>query len=275
MLFKKLLVLLTTLPILAMAAPLPATASAFGITYGVDSKACVNFNGTCDAHQASAINVANPIYITPLNSSESSSNLGGQAAFATVYGDLRYGQIRGYVEADASASLGGAFGVADFDGVWADTITITSNSLALGAPVTVLITLDVSAILENTTAASSFLDLTLSLGGNQIRINQNGPANLHESEQLAVDTWVGAQLGFQEQLILGAVAQTSTNINSPSALVDVAHTTNAFLKVQTPGASYTTASGSSYSATPEPSSLLLFGSGILGLWCITKRRLRR
>src|SRR5271165_6701906 len=91
-------------------ASVPAGASAYGITYSVDTRACVN-STLCDVKQANGINVPNPVTFN-LISSESTTANGGENAFAQTFGSVTYGQIKGYAHGDSSATgLGEADGI--------------------------------------------------------------------------------------------------------------------------------------------------------------------
>jgi hypothetical protein len=81
---------------------------------------------------------------------------------------------------------------------------------------------------------------------------------------------VGEALAMQGQSSIFAGAQ---GLNGEPAVATVDPPASAFfIDSATPGASYVTASGHSYSSTPEPGTLTLFGSGLFGLGSVLRRR---
>jgi hypothetical protein len=95
------------------------------------------------------------------------------------------------------------------------------------------------------------------------------------------DQWVavGSSYTIGASLSGGAVAVTGVYDGSPfvSDALEVwnASSTGIYeLDILTPGASYVSASGHVYSATPEPASLLLLGSGMAALAGTIRRKLR-
>jgi hypothetical protein len=254
-----------------------AAAAAFGITYAIDTRACVS-STLCDKKQASGTNLANPVTFSLVSSQSSLAN-GGENAFAQTFGSISYGQIKGYVHGDSSATkLGEADGITDYQAYWADTATVTSTTLGFGTPVTFLMTLDVDAILAGVGPGGMNLTAELIVGnGNQLLANTTTQGAFDYSKGMLVTTFVGAKLSLEGGLLLDAVTQAANCGGcSPTYTVDSSHTANYYLDAITPGVSYTTASGYTYftPAVPEPSSFLLFGSGALGLAQLLRRKLR-
>lgn len=167
-------------------------------------------------------------------------------------------------------------------GFWLDTLKITSDTLPEGAPVELLATFifrsDISGedIYSQSSVAAQF---QLAEPGRRSLIFQ-----LTDSVGEPLDggirrgvfsTTVGSTISFSTYLEgVGYSYSGSSNdfsINKPTSA-------DSYIKVLTPGASYTSASGTSYTsatAVPEPASVVLLLSGLLGVGGGASRRRRR
>jgi hypothetical protein len=196
-------------------------------------------------------------------------------ASASSSGSVLYGAIDGSVRAASAGSDSGgpgilpAQGFAAFLGDWEDTLTVTSNSLALGTPVSLLFTLAVNS----STSCSSSLDTNLTVASLNISgaksvevVNTACNVNLDQTEQELVATSVGSALNIEGFLNLKV---TSNPTNGSSAAVSIDPTSAVFVDSETAGAGYLSASGKSYvtppAQTPEPASSAMLAIGLLAL----------
>ena len=169
------------------------------------------------------------------------NNAGGAA---TVSGTVTYGQI------DASASVsspnGGDYATAGFGGIWQDSLTVTSATLAAGTPVEVQGTLTYDF---GSSCAGPYIDqvqeiVAFNLGAPQISASEATCGTpLIGMQTVDVATYVGATLQLDGQVyVFAAVSQNSSAVVDPP--------TGFFVDPLTPGVSYVTGSGVSYLTPP-------------------------
>jgi hypothetical protein len=211
------------------------------------------------------------------------------AASATFFGTVQFGLISGGLSAQGSESssaepvgipLNATFAGASFDGVWQDSLTVTSLTLAAGTPVQLAFTLGVDATLNcgGPSAEASALG-AFQAGSNQIILSSTTCNSVFQkSDVMIVNTAVGSDLQVEGQLVLSANAE-GYNQESSSAGVDPP-SSNFFVDSLTPGASYITGSGNTYfspTSVPEPGTVTLLSSGLLALAGVTlfRNRIRR
>lgn len=192
---------------------------------------------------------------------------------ATVSGTVTYGRI------DASASVSspnqGDYTTAGFGGIWEDSLTVTSATLAAGTPVelhgALIYDIDSSCTGANIVQLQEIV--AFNLGAPQISASETTCGTpLIGTQTIDVATWVGAILPLEGQLsIFVAVGQNSSAVIDPP--------TGFFVDPLTPGVSYVTGSGFSYLTPPpppvsvsEPGTLTLLG---FALACLAYRRPRR
>ena len=172
---------------------------------------------------------------------------------------------------------------------WLDQVTVTSTTLADGTPVNLLLTEVLNASMTSAGNAGSTVLYTVltnalqdngSIGALQTVFN-NGAFSSNPgidcsglcsaSQSVILQSAVGQTFDMRADMFLSAFAfeasstQPTTHANA-FAQLDAGHTGKLFLDSLTEGASYTTASGTTYfSPIPEPSTILLLGFGLIGL----------
>ena len=171
---------------------------------------------------------------------------------------------------------------------WFDTFTVVSSILAAGTPVTAQVTNLLHSIVSETggnspggadsTAAASYLQITgpdLSYNTDIINSYQDPQSLITDISQVTLI--VGGTYQLEHQLVVVADAEVSTENLSGTNLVAVADagtTSNSFIDILTPGATYTSASGANYQtpAVPEPSTFFIAAGGFAALWLSVSRR---
>ncbi len=257
---------------------LSAAASAFEIDYFVYATACVSDpTERCIMPQVDGT-VQAPIHVPQQTASLSTGYFGGQTGYGTAYGYIGFGEIQGYSYSQATGDYligGDSEGIGHFEGVWRDTLTVTSSSLPIGTPVSLLLTMSLDATLAASQRGGDFdAAATFELGNSHLSIVANHAGTFHQVQTLVFSTRVGAVLSPVGELqALGG--ETDSPGTSEYKLVDASHTALFYIDVLTPGATYTTASGYTYfSSTPEAPTLVLLGSGLIGVACQLRRSLR-
>jgi hypothetical protein len=205
----------------------------------------------------------------------SSWNATGHAAGIASHG-LLSGSVSGSAQRfDSWGASSGSGRVRDY---FVDTFSITSPSLAFGTPVLV----QLGVTLQFTT----FSEMTPNAGLNSQAIaawHFNGPDapwiagvtfdRAYESQdafsatrsaQATFASWVGASFTLVGDMLLHTVAFATNNPSSARSSLSA----DAFYTVEviTPNAGFSSVSGAAYvAAVPEPSSMLMFGVGLVVL----------
>jgi hypothetical protein len=183
-------------------------------------------------------------------------------------GTVAFGSLTGAVSTTGGIeSSGEGF----YAGFWEDNLTVTSTTLAPGTPVD----LGFSLFIDTTTTCSgNGLVQTIagiSVPGNNLSFQSSAcNSTFDKSGTLLLPTSVGASVFVEGQLEL-----TATEAFGGSASIDPS--ANFFIDSLTSGASYTTASGSTYftptSSVPEPGTFVLLTGGLI-MFATALRRCR-
>ena len=171
-----------------------------------------------------------------------------------------------------------------------DTLTVTSLTLPTGTPVDLRSTLNVHATAAADPDASYNITCSLIVGHKNVGamanpdpnapnpsafsfyqdiLNPNSPETLVNYPTAIIHTFVGDHLTFDLNAVAHASVPTgAVNSDNPalSATVDMSNTVFLHLDPLTPGASFTTETGTNYfTAAPEPASLTLLSLALIPL----------
>ncbi len=218
-----------------------------------------------------------PVHTTSISAGQffSESTGPGSDFNGNAYTVTDIGAIHATAYGEANTGSPGAGGGSGF-GVWSDTITITSDTLPFGTPVSFLAT-DVlhrtidSMIIEdgNSVVASADLEGPLGLSLKDSLSSPNGTGSV----STIYNTTIGATFTISSRLDVSAGVTVTNPPFNGSATVNAGNTALFEFEPLTAGASYTTASGVQF--VPEPASMWLICCGIIaaGLYGLRYRRL--
>lgn len=250
-------------------------AFADGVTFFAAAQACTA--NQCDSQQSGSIHLfPGTITVGPVNAAIAlTDTVASSSAAAQSSAVVQFGSITGALTANAAefssffppgTQVTNTTGSALFEGAWTDELTVISNTLAVGSPVELafLLSVDFNLTCSDSSQVGVSAEAVLMGGSNTAQLSdQVCNSVLHQSELFTVLTNVGTPLHIEEQL---AMTLNATALNGLAVSSSIDPSAQVFIDVVTPGASYTTDSGTNYSTpVPEPSSVWLLCSGLLAL----------
>lgn len=245
-------------------------------------------------------NITSPGYVGPTTST--------QSATAAIQGSFNFNYMSARASSSAAKSVGrytwsstdpnvqgpqvayndyGATGSAGVGEAIHDDLTIVSTELQIGAPVELVVDWSLDALFAVTGAqsntsndASITMEVSTLLGGASLQQFDywNNGVEAHSSGSFTVNARVGDVVPFIAQLYASTFSNAyQTDVLSELDVSSFADATAKFaIRVLTPGASYSAASGNVYAtslaAVPVPSAVWLFASGLLGLFGLKRQR---
>jgi len=221
----------------------------------------------------------------------------GSTASVAMSGSVTAGTLHGLAADSADVRLGnelagtiGANGHVDLELYFTDTLTFHSDTLAAGAPIEYTAEYVLDSFFTTDADGGSLcragapigqisLDNMLALGG-VLLVNTPCDVNTHLVSTLAESSVVGADALVSERLRIHTDARNQPGIPYEAIGANAANTAHLFITVNTPGVTFTSASGGTYALpqdttpgpalVPEPATLTLVGGGVLAL--VARRR---
>jgi hypothetical protein len=233
---------------------------------------------------------------TQLNVSTATSFSNGPAyggSDANAFGSVSLGKITAFAQADSQTlesgplRLSGDIGRGNFGGKFQDQISVVSSTLPEFTPVFVIASLTLHSLESISCQSADCLNASdaqasanFDVFGSQSQAGlflPNFPSSQAPETVLAyVFTFVGDTIDIHGFLGVDATVEGLTDGSSAKAITDATDTASFFIDVVTPGASYTTASGTAYftpTPVPEPSTITQLGPVVmLGIFWILRRR---
>lgn len=208
-------------------------------------------------------------------------------ANGTIFGKATFGNLYASAEANAFGSKDppDVATEADVDVFFSDSLTFVSSTSPSGTPVDYLITATLNDSFNFTPTdpyvASNSCDpihQSISSVVETVGILADSPCNIRSTQTTSASftSTVGAQVGLNAILEIFARADTALVLNgvlysSPVDMVtlDAGHTATVTVQVLTPGVSFVSASGATYSAAavPEPATAWLTLGVLITLAC--------
>lgn len=261
---------------LAMAiATLLISSSAKALPYSVQASATVDTSGPIPQHAAENTGLvpglgthAGPLALEDFNL-DFGWDFGGNANIVA-----QIGTFNGTVQAFGSSTSASGGASASASASWADTITITSDTLSPGTPVSFLATLT----LHRTVFANSGIHSTATASAKATGpfglslLDSSVSPNPTVSISTVVNTTVGAVLNATSTLELATSMSGDFSPFGAGASASVGDNSGFTFMPITPGASFSTASGATFATVPEPSAVALAGIATIALLATRLRR---
>jgi len=257
--------------------------SAFGLSYSVEADGDVNVQSSLLIQQSDVFFTGE---LQQLSTSGSASvsipNADASVNVAAAPGSLS-GTTSASATVPADISVSSPFAQTHGHVFWQDQVTVTSATLADGTPVNLLLTQVLNATMTSAGFAGSELIYNVLADGGGVALGTifaNGELSIGSatvcsglcavSQSAIFPSAVGQTFDIRADMFLSSFAQdcppTGPGCANAFAQLDAGHTGKLFLDPITTGASYTTASGTTYfSPVPEPSTILFLGFGLVGL----------
>ncbi len=243
--------------------------------YGVQSSGYLDFNALFpeQSWDTGSNPVAVTTYASPVLYGTGSNPTGTLFGAGTSSASASDGALHGFASDNFTCALGcfGDFGfTGEYQTFWYDTLFVVG--LPPGTPVEVMLTTTLNSAITTSPESSALVYASATINGEyRVQVTNNGANNGSISQSMIIGTVAYAPLQLESEL--EGVASAVVNGNgSAYAVADASDTANTYITILTPGASYTTASGVSYSAVPEPPTFLLLGGLLALIWIRTRCR---
>jgi hypothetical protein len=165
-----------------------------------------------------------------------------------------------------------------------DTLTVIDPGAPVGTPVLFLEIMKMN-VTQSPSAGASYCGTTaggarmdLGVGGEILFNNCTEGGTFTYTSTYLVHSSVGSTFGLEgdfAESFIGAISGDAPSYGYGIGTSSLDETINYYVESLTPGASARGATGKNYSPTPEPGSLLLLGTGLIGLAGMVRNKLHR